>query len=67
MIFNIILVAFANFYNPSSAGDKCTLYSDRNLVNRRNVKSDVSAAANPCRRFFQMEVEARITAAAVKV
>ncbi len=43
------------------------MYSDRNLANRRNVKSDVSAAANPCRRFFQMEVEARITAAAVKV
>ena len=31
------------------------------------MKSDVSAAANPCRRLFQMEVEARITAAAVKV
>ena len=47
--------------------DKCTLYSDRNLVNRRNVKGDVSAAANACRRFFQTEVETRVIAAALKV
>ena len=43
------------------------MYSDRNLVNRRNVKGDVSAAANACRRFFQIEVEARIVAAAMKI
>ena len=43
------------------------MYSDRNLVNRRNVKSDVSAAANACRRFFQLEVEARIIAAALSI
>ena len=47
--------------------DACTMYSDRNLVNRRNVKSDVSAAANACRRFFQLEVEARIIAAALSI
>ena len=47
--------------------DKCTLYSDRNLVNRRNVKGDVSAAANACWRFFQTEVETRVIAAALKV
>lgn len=43
------------------------MYSDRNLVNRRNVKGDVTAAANACRRFFTMEVEARIIAAALKM
>ena len=43
------------------------MYSDRNLVNRRNIKSDVSAAANACRRFFQLEVEARIIAAALSI
>ena len=47
--------------------DACTMYSDRNLVNRRNVKSDVSAAANACRRFFQLEVEARIIAPALSI
>ena len=43
------------------------MYCDRNLVNRRNVKGDVSSAANACRRFFNMEVEARIIAATMKV
>ncbi|KAJ7389081.1 hypothetical protein OS493_033663 [Desmophyllum pertusum] len=45
-------VAFTHMYNVSSAVDKCTMFSDRTLINRRNVKGDVSAAANPCRRFF---------------
>ena len=47
--------------------DKCTLYSDRNLINRRNVKADVSSAANACRRFFQLAVESRIIAGALTV
>lgn len=43
------------------------MYSDKNLVNRRNVKGDVTAAVNPCRRFFEMEVEARLIAATLKI
>ena len=31
------------------------------------MKGDVTAAANPCRRFFQLEVETRIIAAALKI
>lgn len=31
------------------------------------MKGDVRAAANPCRRFFQLEVETRIIAAALKI
>ncbi|XP_068670229.1 uncharacterized protein [Montipora foliosa] len=58
-------VAFHNFYNTKSAGDKCTLYSDRNLINRRNVSSDVDVAVNPCRKFFDLEVKARLIAAAL--
>ena len=41
------------------------MYSDRNLINRRNVKADVDSAVNAARRFFMMEVEARIVAAAM--
>ena len=52
-------------YNTKSAGDKCTVYSDRNLINRRNVSSDVDAAVNPCRKFFDLEVKARLIAAAL--
>ena len=47
------------------SGDECTLYSDRNLINRRNVSSDVDAAVNPCRKFFDLEVKARLIAAAL--
>ena len=43
------------------------MYNDRNLINRHNVKSDVSAAANACRRFFTIEVESRIIAATMSV
>ena len=40
------------------------MHSDRNLINRRIVKSDVSAAANACWGFFTLEVESRIIAGA---
>ena len=58
-------VAFSHFYSAASNGDKCTLYSDRNLINRRNVKGDVDSAVNAARRFFLTEVEARIVAASM--
>ena len=60
-------IAFSNLYKAASASDKCTLYSDRNLINRRNVKSDVSSAVNACRAFFQLEVEARVVAGCLLV
>ena len=43
------------------------MFSDRNLINRRNVKSDVTAASNACRRFFAIEVESRIIGGALSV
>ena len=58
-------VAFSHFYSAASTGNKCTLYSDRNLINRRNVKGDVDSAVNAAQRFFLTEVEARIVAAAM--
>lgn len=67
LLFPVIQVAFSNLYSGASAADKCPLYSDRNLVNRRNVKEGVTAAANACRRFFQLEVEARVIAAAIEL
>ena len=67
MLFCIQQVAFKYFYSGHSSGDKCTLFSDRNLINRRNVKEDVDAAVNPCRKFFDLEVKARLMAAAMQV
>ncbi|XP_028410550.1 uncharacterized protein LOC114533248 [Dendronephthya gigantea] len=60
-------LAFQNLYSPSSNFDKCTMYADRTLINRRNVKSEVSSAANPCRQFFTLEVKARVIAAGLTV
>ena len=60
-------IAFSNLYKAASASDKCTSYCDRNLINKRNFKSDVSSAVNACRRFFQLEVEARVTAGGLAV
>ena len=63
--FNIFLqqVLFSRLHNPVSAADKCTMFSDRNLINRRSVKKDVDSAVNANRRFFTLEVQSRVVAA----
>ena len=43
------------------------MYSDRNLINRRNVKADVHEAYTQCKEFFLLEFEARVVAAALKI
>ena len=54
---------FSHFYNPGDAQDKCTLSSDRNLINRRNVRSDVSKNISTCKKFLTIELQARIVGA----
>ena len=44
--------AFDRLYSQASSRDKCTLYSDRNLINRRNVKARVDSAVKPAHSFF---------------
>ena len=51
--------------HPSASSDKCTLYNDRNLINRRNVVTDVSKNVSACKKFFLLEVKARVVAAAM--
>ena len=53
-------------YHTSSANDFCSLYADRNLINRRNVTADVTKAFAPDKQMFLLAVEARIIAAAMK-
>lgn len=67
VFINFKKVVFKNFYNGSSSADKCTMFSDRNLINRRNVKADVDGAVNPCRKFFELEVNARLMAATMEI
>eukprot|EP00794_Sanderia_malayensis_P002674 gene2674-3093_t len=56
---------FADWHGINK-GLECTLYSDRNLINKTNVKADVIGNVNACRRFFTLEVEAHIVAAAME-
>ena len=43
------------------------MYSDRNLINRRNVREDVHQAYTQCKEFFILEFEARVVAAAFQI
>ena len=54
---------FDHFYDANAPGDKCTLHSDRVLINRRNVRTDVSKKVDACKQFFELEVKSRIIAA----
>ena len=60
-------MAFEAFYHSTSARDKYTLYSDRNLIDRRNVSSDVSHRVNPSKRFLALTIRARVVAATMKI
>ncbi|KAJ7354909.1 Translation initiation factor [Desmophyllum pertusum] len=52
-------VAFTHMYNVSSAVDKCTMFSDRTLINRRNVKGDLTriGTRTSCVQFRVLEHE----------
>ena len=43
------------------------MYADKVLINRRNINTDVSRKVDGCKKFFMLEVDARITAAFCKV
>ena len=43
------------------------MYSDRNLINRRNVKARVDSAVKPAHSFFDLCLKARVIAAALEI
>lgn len=51
-------------YSASAASDKCTLFADRNLINRRNVKNDTHHAYDANKQMLLLAVKARVIAAA---
>ena len=53
-------------YHGSATVDKCTLFSDSVLINRRNVGSDVRSRVSSCKHFVLMEVECRVITAAME-
>ena len=50
-----------------SDNDSCTLYSDRTLINRRNVRADPKSAYRADRDFLPLVLRSRIIAAAMTV
>lgn len=60
-------LAFDRLYSQASSRDKCTLYSDRNLIKRRNVKAKVDSAVKPAHSFFDLCLKARVVAAALEI
>lgn len=54
---------FSHFYHTTAPNDQCTMYCDRNLINRRNVSVDVSKNVNATKQFVMLEINARIVAA----
>ncbi|XP_065071471.1 uncharacterized protein LOC135696119 [Rhopilema esculentum] len=60
-------VGFDYFYNGAAASDQCTMFADSIYINRRNIGSKVKQRYSACKRFFQMEVQSRVIAAAMEI
>ena len=60
-------VAFGHFYDARAPDDKCTMFYDRNLINRRNVVTDVKKKFRACHDFFLLGVKSRVVAARLNV
>ena len=66
----MLFISTANiqrYFSGKSEIDICSLYSDRTLINRRNVKAEPQAAYRADRYFFLLVVRSRVIAAAMKI
>lgn len=55
-----------NFYK-TGCNDRCTLGSDKVLINRRNVVTEVKKRFAACKKFLELELEARVSAATLTI
>jgi hypothetical protein len=55
-----------NFFNGNGT-DKCTLGSEKILINRRNVVKEVKKGHSACKHFLTLALEARVVAATLTV
>jgi len=65
--FICLQLIYQRFYSTVSANDKCTLFADRNSINRKNVKADAHHAYAPNNQMFLLAVKSRIVASAMKI
>ncbi len=60
---HVFQVIFNHFYNTKAPNDQCTLFSDRNFINRANISVDVSKNVSATKSVVLLETDARIVAA----
>ena len=58
---------YSRFFSGKSDVDNCTMFSDRTLINRRNVTGDTHSSYRANRDFLSIVFESRVIAAAMKV
>ena len=58
---------YSRFFSGKSASDACTMFSDKSIINRRNVSAEVKSAYRADRDFFQLLWKSRVIAAAMNV
>ncbi|XP_022791377.1 uncharacterized protein LOC111330730 [Stylophora pistillata] len=61
----LLTLNYNRFYSGKSDDDHCTLFSDRSLINRRNVNGEPKLAYRADRDFLEVEVKTRVIAAAM--
>ena len=59
----MLIMIYEVLYNVKSSSDLATLYHLRQLINRRNVSTDVKHHYHECADFFRSAVEAHVIAA----
>ena len=58
---------YSRFFSGKSDVDNCTMFSDRTLINRRNVTGDTHSSYRANRDFLSIVFESGVIAAAMKV
>ena len=66
IIYFFLQLIYKRFFSGKSEIDSCTLNSDRNLINRRNVKADPHDAYRPNRDFLLIVLKSRVVVTAMQ-
>lgn len=67
LLSNCLSMIYSRFFSGKSDVDSCTMFSDRTLINRRNVTGDTHSSYRANRDFLSIVFESRVIAAAMKV
>lgn len=63
---SVLQVIWKYFYDTNSAGEHCTLYQMRNLINHQNVGKVLKNCFNSCNDFLNTTITGHILSAALK-